>query len=150
MAVNIAALLPKPIEVEVSPGNMLVLKPLTLEQMVTLLIDNQRLFLIMYSQFESGSTMEAKVGTMLVTAPEFIARLIAMAADAEGQEDDIKRLPPTVQLIAVHELWKASVPDPKKAKELLSEVMAQLRKASSAASPTSSNLANLPSESAAN
>lgn len=139
MSVNIAALLPKPISVEVSAGNYLMLKPLNLEQMVTLLIDNQRLFLTMYSQFESGTTMESKVGTMLVTAPEFIARLIAMSAGAEGQEDDIKRLPPTVQLIAVHELWKASVPDPKKAGELLSEVLAQLRKASSAVAEASNN-----------
>jgi hypothetical protein len=34
-----------------------------------------------------------------------------------------KGMPATVQLIALGEIWKLSVPDPKKARELLSEVM---------------------------
>ena len=143
MVVNIADLLPSPIKVLVVDDKYLELQPLSLEAMVTLLVDNQELFLTLYSQAETGTTASEKIGAVLLSAPEFVSKIIAIAAGAVGQEAHIRKLPPTVQLIALHELWKASVPDPKKAGELLSVVMAQLRGLSQKgkASPRNNNSA---------
>ena len=114
--VNIADLLTQKIEVQVAEGKFLELRPLNLKEMITLLLTNKELFIGLYSQFQAEGSVEQKVGGLLLAAPEFIAQIIAMGADAVGQEEMIMRLPPTVQLIAVHDLWKASVPDPKKRK----------------------------------
>ena len=59
-----------------------------------------------------------------------VAEIIALASDEPESVEAVKKLPATVQLIALAEVWKASVPDPKKARELLSEVTALLRKVS--------------------
>ena len=139
MKVNIADLLAPPIKILVAEGKFLELRALTLQEMVNLLINNETLFMTLYSQFQEGGSPEKKIGAMLALAPEFVVQLIAIAADAIGQELSISRLPPTVQLIAIHELWKASVPDPKKAGELLSEVMGQLRKLHAANAPAAPN-----------
>lgn len=149
MTVNIEDLLPPQIKVEVSEGKFLELQPLSLEEMCELLVNNQELFLTLYAQVSTNESVEKKIGLLLLSAPEFVAKIIAMAAKAVGQEKAIRRLPPTVQLIALHELWKASVPDPKKAGELLSEVMGQLRQLSQKGKPVpvASNSMTTPSSS---
>lgn len=130
MAIRIADLLPTKAKVEVSPDKFVEIRSLTLAEMVQLFLVSQDLFLSLYAKFQEGSTDTDKLAPFLLGAPEFVANVLAYAMDAEGQQEDIKRMPPTVQLIALNECWKMSVPDPKKARELLSVVMAQLRQLS--------------------
>ena len=124
---RIADLLPIAGRVEVSTGNFLPIRPLYLDEMINLFLGYRSTFLSMYA---TSIDADAGIGfaPFLTVAPELVAKIIALASDTEGQEDDIKLMPATVQLIALHDIWKLSVPDPKKAAELLSEVTGQLLK----------------------
>lgn len=130
VVVRIADLLPQPEEVEVSPGKFLPVHHLTLEQIVHLFWMYQDAFLSIYAE---GTQAKPNYETILMAAPGMVADIIAAGADAEDQQEDIKRLPGTVQLIALRKIWAMSVPDPKKLQESLSGVMAELRKLSSQA-----------------
>jgi hypothetical protein len=130
MKIKISDLLNLSTVVEVSPGKPgLPVRALSLNEMMKLFMDSQDIFLKLYSM---GFTMNRSqdLAGFLLAAPEVVVRIIAVASDCEGQEEDIAKIPATVQLIALFEIWKLSVPDPKKAKELLSEVTAQLRRLS--------------------
>jgi len=128
MNVKISDLLPAPIEVEISPGKMLPLRPLSLQDIVKLLLTHKDSFLAAYA--ESTAKVKPDYGKFLLSAPLMCVDIIALSADADGQQEDIKRIPGTVQLIALSSIWKVSVPDPKKLKESLSEVMDELRRLS--------------------
>lgn len=125
--VKISDLIPKPREVEVSTGNFLVVNPLTLEQIVNLFWIYQEAFLSVYA---AGQQEKPDYTTLLMTAPRMVADIIAKATGAEGQEEDLLRLPGTVQLTALTAIWEISVPDPKKLLESLSGVMESLRRLS--------------------
>ena len=102
-------------------------RPLNLAEMVALFIDSRDDFLPLYSAGLEGFSAE-KMMPFLLTAPNLVARIIAMACDsgdAAGIEA-VRKFPATVQLVALVEIWKLSVPDAKKAQELLSQVTALL------------------------
>lgn len=130
MSVKISDLLPPSAKVEVSPGKFLELNPLNLQQIVKLFWAYQDAFLSIYAE---GSKAAPQYETLLFATPEMCVDIIAMAADAVGQEDDIRKMPGTVQLAALAECWRISVPDAKKLKESLSGVMAGLQKLNSEA-----------------
>lgn len=127
--VKIADLLPVSESVEVAPGKFLVLHPLSLDEMLKLFMAHQTSFLALYAK-GMQSKENPDLAPFLLVAPELVSTMIAYAADAVGQEADVALLPATVQLIALEAIVRLSVPDPKKAKELLSGVMAQLRRLS--------------------
>lgn len=121
-------------EVELTPGKMLSVRPLNLDEMVTLFLKYQRAFIGMYATAQSaGDSLVLQLGPFLAAAPDLVATIIAIASDSmdeDGAVEIVKRqMPATVQLIALEAIWRTSVPDPKKAKELLSGVMAQLQNA---------------------
>ncbi len=126
--VRIADLIPKPVDVEVSAGKFMTVNSLSLEQIVKLLWLYQEPFLRVYAE---GLTAKPNYESLIIAAPDMVADIIAMGADADGQQEDIKRLPGTVQLVALKSIWAMSVPDPKKLLESLSEVMGYLRRLSS-------------------
>jgi len=126
--VKIEDLIPKDVQVEVSPGKFLNIRPLELQEMMTLFIGAQDLFMNLYAAVQAPGTTYQKLSPLLLAAPEFVANVIAAATDSVGQEKAIRRLPAAVQLIAVHECWRLSVPEPKKLGELLSVVTGELRK----------------------
>lgn len=126
MAIKIADLLQLETQVELQPGVSVPVRALTLQEMMKLLVGARETFVALYSQGVSGSS--DSLAPFLLAAPDLVVKIVALGLGAEGQEADIAKLAPTVQLIALNEIWKLSVPDPKKAQELLSEVTAQLKK----------------------
>lgn len=128
LVVKIADLLPQPEKVEVSPGKFLEVHHLSLEEIVKLFWVYQNTFLAIYAE---GTNAKPNYEPIMLAAPDMVADIIAIGAGAVGQEEDIKRLPGTVQLIALRKIWAMSVPDPKKLQESLSGVMGELRRLSS-------------------
>lgn len=123
MAVKISDLLPKKVEVDTGNG-MLEVGPINLEG-ITTLIQNYREPLTALVNSSMGGKPNFTV--LAESAPDLIVSMIAMGADAIGQEDDIKQLPFAVQVTAAASIWEVSVPDVKKLLSVLSTVLAQLR-----------------------
>jgi hypothetical protein len=117
--------------VDISEDQQIMVRALNLREMVSLFIDSRDTFLPLYAaSLEGVNTVEA-LGPFLLTAPEVVAKIIAMATDEPESAAVVeKNMPATVQLIALSEIWKASVPDQKKANQLLSEVTKLLQKLS--------------------
>lgn len=123
--------------VEISPGVLKTIRPLALEEMVNLLQENRPVFFALYTianrMLGDPAAQSFEFGAVITTFPDIIAKIIAISmeeADIEKAATAIrKRMPVTVQLIAVEKIWKLSVPDPKKLVDLLSVVMGQLRTA---------------------
>jgi hypothetical protein len=106
-----------------------------MDQVVELIVASQDVFLALYGVSQAAvrkgeEDMLAELSPILMAAPGVVARVISLASDSQGQENLIMQLPFTVQLIALQTIFKQTVPDPKKASELLSVVMGQLRKLS--------------------
>lgn len=114
--------------VDINDDEQIMVRALTLKEMVTLFIESSDVFMPLYAAGLAETLTVETLGPFLLTAPEVVAKIIALASDEPEQVEATAKLPATVQLVALVEIWKASVPDPKKASELLSEVMAQLQK----------------------
>lgn len=123
MPVKISDLLPKRIEIEVGNGKMDV-GPINLESIVKLIQNFRDPILHLIT---TGSKGTPDYSGMLAQSPAMVVQLIAMGADAVGQEDDIAKLPFGVQVTAAATIWEASVPEPKKLVDVLSAVMGQMR-----------------------
>lgn len=123
MAVKFADLIPQPIQIQVGDGAFSV-NPLGLDHLAALLHRYREAFLALYVE---GTEAQPDYSKLMNSATDMVTDIIAMAADALGQEEDIKKLPGTVQLTALAEIWRLSVPDPKKLVESLSVVMGGLR-----------------------
>lgn len=126
--VKLASLAQEPTPVDISATQQIMVRALTLREMVQLLIESKDAFLSLYA---AGITADVEsLAPFLLSAPELVAKIIALASDEPDMADKVERgLGGPVQLIALTEIWKVSVPDPKKALELLSEVTALLRNA---------------------
>jgi hypothetical protein len=117
MAVNIKDLLPPPRLISVGEQSLSV-RALRLDETIKLLTQEQ--YKSSLATFFSGETLNF---TLLVAqAPDLVANVIAMAAGAEGQEEDIKLLPVGTQVEAVTAVWEMSVPSVKKLSESLQRV----------------------------
>ena len=117
MAVIIKDLLPPPRIVDVG-GTQLAIRGLRLDETIALLTKEQ--YKSSLATFFSGETLNF---TLLVAqAPDMVAEVIGMAADAVGQEEDIKLLPVGTQVEAVTAVWELSVPSVKKLSESLQRV----------------------------
>jgi len=118
--------------VDISETQQIMVRALNLREMVTLFVESQDVFLPLYAMSLEGKTSSVEAfGPFLLSAPEVVAKIIAMATDEPDTTDIIQtRMPATVQLIALAEIWEASVPDKKKASQLLSEVTKLLQKLS--------------------
>jgi hypothetical protein len=117
--------------VDISETQQIMVRALNLREMVGLFIDSRDVFLPLYAAGIEGNVSTEHLGPFLITAPEMVAKIIAMASDDPESAPVVeKNMPATVQLIALAEIWKASVPDQKKASQLLSEVTKLLQKLS--------------------
>lgn len=115
--------------VDISDTEQIMVRALSLKEMVGLFIDSRDAFLPLYAAGMEGKVDAEQLGPFLLTAPDVVAKIIALATDEPESAHIIEqRMPATVQLIALSEIWKASVPDPKKARELLSEVTTLLQR----------------------
>jgi hypothetical protein len=127
--VKIKDLVQRTRSIAISDDEQIMVRALNLHEMVTLFIDSKDLFLPLYVAGIDGDLTAEALAPFLLTAPELVARIIALASDEPESAPIIQsHMPATVQLIALFEVWKASVPDPKKARSLLSEVTALLQK----------------------
>jgi len=117
--------------VDISDTEQIMVRALNLREMVGLFVDSRDVFMPLYvASLDGANTVEA-LGPFLISAPEVVAKIIAMATDEPESAAVVERMmPATVQLIALSEIWKASVPDQKKATQLLSEVTGLLQKLS--------------------
>jgi hypothetical protein len=117
--------------VDISDDQQIMVRALNLREMVKLFVDSREVFLPLYAAGIEGKVDPEQLGPFLMSAPEVVARIIAMASDEPDSALVVeKNMPATVQLIALSEIWKASVPDQKKASLLLSEVTNLLQKLS--------------------
>lgn len=132
MAVKISDLVPVPAKVNTGAG-VLEVHGLSTGDITRLLMVYKKEFLGLISS--AGGNGGPDYAGVMLTAPDMVADIIAMASDAVGQEEDVKRLPGPVQLAALLEIWRLSVPDVKKLKESLSMVMGQLGVLQSPAKP---------------
>lgn len=123
MAAKIADLLPMPVEVSVGKGK-LVLRHLELQEIVQLLFQHSDTFLAMYMESESPAPNYFK---FLTLAPDLCATTIAMASDDLENANDYRKLPFSVQLIALEQVWRISVPDPKGLGEMFKNLMNELK-----------------------
>lgn len=115
--------------VDISDDQQIMVRGLNLQEMVGLLVDSQDVFLPLYAAGVEGKLAPEQMAPFLLAAPEVVAKIIAMASDDLDSAPVVQqRMPATVQLIALSEIWTASVPDQKKARLLLSEVTALLQK----------------------
>jgi hypothetical protein len=115
--------------VDISEDQQIMVRALNLREMVSLFIESREVFLPLYAASMDGKVNAEDLGSFLLTAPEVVARIIAMATDEPQSASVVEtKMPATVQLIALSEIWKASVPDQKKAAQLLSEVTKLLQK----------------------
>lgn len=122
MAVKISDLLPKPINVPVGGDQFLTVKSLDLKAITKVIQAHREPILQLIATAQGG---KPDFAVALEMAPDMVATIIAHASGTEGQEEDIKQLPGTVQLMAMAEIWKVSVPDVKKLLDSLSGVMGQ-------------------------
>lgn len=117
--------------VDVSETQQIMVRPLNLREMVQLFVDSREVFLPLYAAGIEGNVSVEQLAPFLLTAPQVVARVIAMATDEPESAPVVEQnMPATVQLIALSEIWQASVPDKKKASQLLSEVTKVLQKLS--------------------
>ena len=115
--------------IELAPGVEVSVHPLNLTQMVTLFAGYREAFLSLYSQAVDEANNRVNLAPVLLAAPDMVAKIIALAVDREDEADQIRdHVAATLQLIAVEKIFRLSVPDPKKAGELLSVVTGMLRK----------------------
>jgi hypothetical protein len=119
MAVIIADLLPEPVEVNVGNGTLAV-RGLQLDDLAPLITKYQDDL----AQFFAGDGFDAQA--MIIQAPHMAADIIAIGAEAVGQEADIRKLPAASQIEALLAIWKISVPDVKKLRESLLGAVASL------------------------
>lgn len=115
--------------VDISDDQQIMVRALNLKEMLGLFIDSRDLFLPLYAAGIDGNVSAEQLAPFLLTAPEVVAKIIAMASDDPESAPIVEtKMPATAQLIALSEIWKASVPDQKKASLLLSEVTKLLQK----------------------
>lgn len=115
--------------VDISDDQQIMVRALNLREMMTLFVESRDLFLPLYMAGLDGKVSVEQLAPFLLTAPDVVARIIAMASDDPTSAPVVENnMPATVQLIALSEIWKASVPDKKKAAALFSEVVAMLQK----------------------
>lgn len=104
-------------------GKDVEIHPLSLEQIVKLLAIYREEIIMMFSDSLTG---DLNMITMVATAPRLVADIIAYGMDADDQVNDIMKLPGFTQVELLAEIWKVSIPEPKKLFSLLSEAMAGL------------------------
>ena len=121
MSVNMADLLPGGKEVEVSPGKKLMVYALTLEQ-IGLLIQSYEA-----DVREMLTAATPDFAKILSTAPALAVSIIAMGADALGQEAIIRKFPAMVQIEMLLDIWELTVPDGKKLLGRLEKLVGDVR-----------------------
>lgn len=135
MAVKISDLIPKKVPVPTGAGDLEV-GALSLEAIASVIANHRDAVLHLVASAQA--TGMPNFGRILEQFPDLCADVLAFACEAQGQQEDIKKLPAAVQLIALGEAWNLSVPDPKKLGQYVSTVMGQLQKRSPASVPTAS------------
>jgi len=125
MGVKISELLPKPVDVDAGTGTFQV-RALNMKELVQLILDHRD---GMVALFDGG--MGGDLSRFVDEAPDLARDIIALSAGVSDPEEveAIEQLPGTVQLVAMLEIWRLTVPQPKKLIELLSALRTQVEKA---------------------
>ena len=124
--VKLSEVIPVTAIVEVAEGTAIELRPISLENIVELFWGFQDAFISLYAE---GNNENPNFAALVAAAPELVATAIAYSAGEKDSVNAVKMLPATVQLIALTEVWKLSVPDVKKLKEVLVDLSKQIAKA---------------------
>lgn len=132
MAVKIKDLLPAPRVIEVGEHTLEV-RGLRLDETIKLLETHKKPL----SVFFGGQALNFEL--LIAQAPDMVAEIIGMTADAVGQEEDIKLLPIGTQVEAITAVWELSVPSVKKLLESLRKVSSGLAGVRDVALPVTEN-----------
>ena len=115
--------------VDISDDQQIIVRALNLREIVSLFVESQDVFLPLYAAGLEGKATADELAPFLLSSPTLVAKIIAMASDDPDSAPVVeKMMPATVQLIALSEIWTASIPDQKKASQLLSVVTELLQK----------------------
>jgi hypothetical protein len=125
-------LIPVETQVELAPGKFLPVRPLSLVEITTLLLQYRESLVDLYNEAQK---LEPSYPVVLAAVPEMVADIICMGADIIEQRDTVVKLPPGTQLQLIAAIWELSVPDAKKLVESLSKLMAQVQRLASAKNP---------------
>ncbi len=131
---KLAALMPAKARIEIGKDGLgepiyAEVRALKLPEMISLFDQNHKVFLSLYASALDKTKVKEELSPFLLAAPDLVNQILWLGMDAEDDEDRavIAGLPVTVQMFLLEACWTASVPDAKKAVELLSGVMAKLR-----------------------
>jgi hypothetical protein len=110
MPVVIKDLIPAKRELPFGTG-VLSVRGLRLDEVVELLSEHRDTI----APFFTGEQVE--FGALLAASPKIVAKVIAMASDTVGQEEDIQNIPPPDQIDVLLAIWEISVPNVSKLAE---------------------------------
>ena len=117
---NLEDLLPPPAEVDLGRGKLL-LNGLDATQVAKLILTYKDQFLMFLGS--NGTNFDG----LLLTAPEAVLDILAMAAGMEPQREKFRKIPVAKQLECLTVVYKLSVPDEKKFQESLVGLLATLK-----------------------
>jgi hypothetical protein len=118
--VNLEDLLPPPIEVDLGRGKI-AFHGLDATQVTKLILTYKDQFLMFMGS--NGVQFEG----LLMTAPEAVLDILAMASDMEDQRDKFRKIPIAKQVECLGVVYRQSVPDEKKFQESLVGLLATLK-----------------------
>jgi hypothetical protein len=139
MPVKVSQLLPPPARVPLG-DKFLEVRGLALPEVVELISNYRSDFVRLLILAREGLPNFTEV---VDVAPKMVQDILCYATNSKGdpdEEDAVAQLSAGVQLIALSEIWKLTVTDQKKIRDLLSGAMAELRKLNASAAgpePTS-------------
>lgn len=131
--ISLSDLISFEVPVEVAPGKVLTVRALTLAEIIQLIVQYKDAAFQLYNE---AQTDNPNYPAVLVAVPAMVADIIAYGGDMQGQQDDILKLAPSIQLQLLEAIWSASVPDPKKLIESLSKLTAQAQRLAASVQPS--------------
>jgi len=106
-------------EVRINDKASFTVYPLVLADLSSLLKDNHTIL-------DGLMRGELDVGTVITTAPEFAASIIATAAREDGSKEAAARLPFGVQVDALNKIWGLTVYDPKEFMAIVTNLLSSM------------------------
>jgi hypothetical protein len=113
--------------VTIAPDTEIELRGLSLTELIMLFSKSEDALMHLIGLMAVENPKAENLSGLLLAAPTLVHEIIALASDEPTEIEAAGKLPATAQLIALFEVFKMTVPDPKKAQELLSEVTALLQ-----------------------
>lgn len=129
-AVVIKDLLPQPRQIALGGDKTVSVRGITLQETIVLLDAYKGPLMAFFG------AKDLDFGALAISAPEMVAKVIGMGLDAQGQEDDIRKMPLQMQVDILTEVWEQSVPNVRKLLASLGRASESLKVAQSTHQPS--------------